>query len=274
MNYCNVENCDREIKSKGLCGRHYQSLWKFGDPLHVDKNGRSKEIKNKPLPYEETHKIINNIEYKLCRLCCKWHPMNEDYFYKKKGKDGFDSYCKNCSRKKYKEYRDNNSEIYIKRTYEHYQKNKESYDQRRTKWMRKNKDFVREYKKEWLQLNIEYMAQYQADRRERKTHDISDEEWDNCLNYFNYSCAYCGIPQEIHKEITNQVLHKEHYDHEGSNDLSNAVPACRRCNSSKWAHKIEVWYPKQNYYSLERFELITEWLNKDYKLYIETETNI
>lgn len=231
--------------------------------------------KYKPrVPYEKNHKEIDGIGHKKCKICEEFKTMNEDNFYKKKTNytDGFDTYCKPCSRKKYKKYRDENAEIYIKRTYKHYQENKEVYDQRRTKWMKENEEFVKEYRKEWLKLNAEHMSEYYTNRAANKKHEIEVEEWESCLKFFDHSCVYCGIPQDVHKEITNQVLHKEHFDHEGANDLSNAVPACRRCNSSKWAHEVDDWYPQQNYYDDYKFVKVKQWINEEHKKYIKVAT--
>ena len=56
------------------------------------------------IPYTESHKIIESIEYKLCRHCHKWFPLNEKYFNRhKNSKDGFSLYCKECIKKEQKD---------------------------------------------------------------------------------------------------------------------------------------------------------------------------
>ncbi|RKJ44582.1 HNH endonuclease, partial [Butyricicoccus sp. 1XD8-22] len=102
-----------------------------------------------------------------------------------------------------------------------------------------------------------------------KKHEISNEEWENCKNYFNYRCAYCGLPVEEHYrmwygKMRQFDLHREHVDHEGLNDLSNCVPACTSCNSSKWKHNLGDWYNDDNEnFSQERLYRIYKWLNQD-----------
>jgi len=217
------------------------------------------------------HKEINGVLHKRCKICEEWLPCTSEYFYKNKTNktDGLHPYCKKCARIKAKKYRDEHIDIYRQRTYEHYKNNKEIYDSRRTKWMKENKDRVKIYYKKFQKNNAEYFSQYNKERMMHKKHEITKEEWESCLRYFDYSCAYCGIPEKEHKQIYNKRLHKEHVDHDGANDLSNAVPACTTCNSSKWAHPFEEWYKQQEFYDEKRYKKIIKWLNEDYKLFIE-----
>jgi hypothetical protein len=62
-------------------------------------------------------------------------------------------------------------------------------------------------------------------------------------------------------------FHKEHVNHEGSNDLSNCVPSCKLCNTSKHVQELEEWYKRQPYFSEERLQKIYKWINEDWKLY-------
>lgn len=226
-------------------------------------------VKRKPRPYEECHKYLNGEEYKLCSDCNEWIPMNIDNFYRNKSApDDFNPNCKECARKKSLQYRNDNIEKARSTTYEHYQKNKESYDDRRTKWMQENKVHQRDYYKGYQKENSDYLNQYAAERRLHKTHAISNKEWEMCLEYFNFCCAYCEMPEEIAIEMFNRKLHREHVDHDGANDLSNAIPACTRCNSSKWAHPMEEWYRKRSFFKEENLDKIKQWLYVDYKIYI------
>jgi len=34
---CSIDGCEKDALQKGMCRPHYQSWWKHGDPLHVDK---------------------------------------------------------------------------------------------------------------------------------------------------------------------------------------------------------------------------------------------
>lgn len=128
----------------------------------------------------------------------------------------------------------------------------------------KNKKYIDKGKrKEWEINNKQKLYIY---GKMHKNHEISEKEWNFCKEYFNNSCAYCGLTEEKHKLIYDQQLHKEHVDHNGANDLSNCVPACKSCNSSKHTFKLGDWYNHNNeHFNTENLERINNWLLKDYQ---------
>lgn len=112
------------------------------------------------------------------------------------------------------------------------------------------------------------MSQYAKDRYSNKKHNISDYEWAKCKEYFNNSCAYCGMNVEIHKSVFKQDLHRDHVDCNGENDLSNCVPACKECNCSKKDNEMFAWYLNKDYYHQMKLTKIRSWLNGDYLKYM------
>lgn len=97
-----------------------------------------------------------------------------------------------------------------------------------------------------------------------KNHEISAEEWGICKQYFSNSCAYCGLTEENCLDKYNQVLHKEHVDCNGLNDITNCVPSCKSCNSQKWILSLEEWYNEDNpAFDEERLNRIHKWLSED-----------
>ena len=64
---------------------------------------------------------------------------------------------------------------------------------------------------------------------------------------FNNSCAYCGGPGPFHDD------HVEPLSRGGLDTPTNLVPACQRCNSSKWAKPVEVWYLSQPFFCPDRW---------------------
>lgn len=74
--------------------------------------------------------------------------------------------------------------------------------------------------------------------------------------------------EKYHKEIYNKQLHREHVHPLGANDLSNCIPACTSCNSTKSNQEFEDWYNKDNdRFTDERLHKINQWLENDYKIH-------
>jgi 5-methylcytosine-specific restriction endonuclease McrA len=92
------------------------------------------------------------------------------------------------------------------------------------------------------------------ERRAALTGTYTPEEWLNCLDFFSCSCAYCG---EVHALTVDHItaLSKG-----GPNTISNIVPACSRCNSSKNASEIVSWFTNQSFYEQIRLQRILEWV--------------
>ena len=69
-------------------------------------------------------------------------------------------------------------------------------------------------------------------------HDLlTMEQWLETLEYFDYSCAYCGGPFEV----------IEHYLRGAGTTVSNCVPACFSCNvmKDKYRHDLS-FYQNEN----------------------------
>ncbi len=224
-------------------------------------------VKNRvQLSYEESHRVNNDIIEKKCNKCGNWFSLNEDNFYKNKcSPDGYFPKCKECEKTRSLEYK-----------YSHHDQQKAS----QKRWREEKHDIFIQQMKDWRKDNKEYKQQYQLEyqrnntdklkiygkNRKHKNHNITKRQWEICKAYFNYECAYCGITEKEAKKRYKQKLHKEHFDDNGANDLSNCVPACKSCNSSKWEHDANEWYNKQSFYSEERLEKIIKWITEDYKL--------
>ena len=129
-------------------------------------------------------------------------------------------------------------------------------------WRENNKEDIYNYTKEYQKANPDKMKKYRIEREMHKEHDISEEEWIKCKNYFNYQCSFCGMPEENAKERYNNKLHKEHAINNGSNQIDNCIPACKSCNSKKRKLDWNVWFiPKNKLFNQERYTRIERWLN-------------
>lgn len=210
------------------------------------------------------YKTIDETKCKLCLMCNEYLPMTNEYFYKKNTKDGLNSYCIPCSFKKSREWVDSNPEKYkilkLKKV-----ANKTEAQKQRSRDSSKERNLNGKFKK-WQQENRNKIKDYNEYRSMNKKHDISESEWDICKDYFDYACAYCSLPLEQHFTIFNgkstlSDFHKEHFDHDGANDITNCIPSCKSCNSRKHIKTFDEWYCDQNeVYSKRRFNKICKWI--------------
>lgn len=92
---------------------------------------------------------------------------------------------------------------------------------------------------------------YEA-RKRGLVSDMTASQWRSTLEYFGYSCVYCGgQPKQLIQEHFIPVTSK------GGYTISNIVPACARCNNSKRAASAKDWVQSVDYVlpnALERIE--------------------
>lgn len=202
------------------------------------------------------------ITTKDCTDCKRHKPLSEFYQQKKTSKKSgeyvyYVPQCKECTKSRAIKWKGENRESFLE---SQKKRNKKFAMQMRENTKRRRENG--EYRK-WQQNNKDKIKEYQLQRTMNKTHDISNEEWINCKEHFNFACAYCGISEEEAKKEYGNFLHKEHVEHNGSNEIDNCIPACKRCNGLKWTFSMDEWYNELNdYYTPQRYEKIIGWLIK------------
>jgi hypothetical protein len=267
----------------------------------VNERGFSCKINNKErmitkvyIKYKDKHKITNGLEHKWCFDCNEWYPLDAEHFkVQPSKKDGFSERCKICQERynheNYMKNHDENLEKSKKRQRDNwdtvrvgqlkwFQENKKHATTRFKKYRKDKKEQIRKTTKNYMKKHPEKQEVYNQNRR-KKNHIILDDEWKACKEYFNNSCAYCGLPIENHYrtyagKLQKIDLHKEHVDDNGKRDLSNCVPSCQSCNSQKWKFELEEWYNLDNHkYKQENLDKIYKWLKEDYLKYIKAIDN-
>lgn len=218
------------------CKREY-------DKEYREKN--KEKIKVKQRKYSEQRKVY----YK------KWYEENQEHV---------------------KAYREANKEKKTEQNKRYWAENKEKEKVRVNKWRKENADYIKQYRIENRERDREQLRKWYNTERGRKIsmtrtnvyrakkkmllNDFTVEQWDECLKHFNNTCAYCGEHHE--------VLEQEHFipvSKGGPFTKENIVPACRNCNASKLNQDFFEWYPKQNYYSIERENKILSYLGREVK---------
>lgn len=244
------------------------------------KKGAQKRAREK---YEKTHRINKNNEIeKFCPICKEWKLCNEEYFYKNKSNktDGLCPNCKECDIEKSKQrIKDIGKEAFIAGVRASQIRHEDTFKKYQHDYDIKNREQRRNKLARWQKsLKGKERTKKYSEKRYHKNHKVNKKEWISCKEYFSnkegeYCCAYCGLPISQHfklyrGEITNIDLHKEHVIHNGENDLSNCIPSCQSCNSSKSKNEMEIWFREKEFFTEERLQKIYKWLDEDYKLYI------
>jgi hypothetical protein len=250
-----------------------------------EKERRKQERKNKK--WNNEHRIINNIVYKLCSIHKEYFPnesiwilMDDEHFYKndKNGLDGFSNRCKRCEIKRSRQNQIDNPERTRENKARWHRENQEHKLDLGRKWVQEHPEERREYLKNYYHSNPEKHAEYRRKREMHKHHEISDIEWDNCKKYFDYKCACCGKPisEHYHRQRGKMILFdfcKDHFVNDGSNDLTNCIPLCKTCNGKKNTKTFEEFYNNKNkYYTEERLDKIYKWIYEDCFNYLESKT--
>jgi hypothetical protein len=210
---------------------------------------------------------------RICTSCNNWLVEEDNFYLKNKSKPekGYGSQCKSCM---------------SKLAFEREKKNPFKRKISSRKWNNKpeTRKLMNELNKkrresgkvlEWQRTESgKFSLKKAQEKRKAKKHRLSKQEWEDCKAYFNYECAYCGLPIEEHLikrkgKLINIDLHKEHVIDQGRNDIKNTIPSCQSCNSSKHTSSLNDWYNKNNpNYTYERYHKIYQWLRYDYKKYI------
>jgi hypothetical protein len=206
-------------------------------------------------------------------------------------KDGLRCYCRKCSKsldKKYREsnpdksrakckrYRDANPDKVRTSNKAYYAGNREYEKERSATYREANPDYGKAYReanpekeharcKRYREANPEKMCaksnRYRASKR-ALPFQFTDQDWQECLEFYGHSCAYCGNPYVS--------LEQDHFipldDSKLPDDLKglsigtvpwNMVPACGFCNGSKHNKDPFQWLPAESSFWVHALRRIT-----------------
>jgi len=209
-------------------------------------------------------------EYKLCPDCQQTYPATTEFFapFKRNTTTGLYTYCRECSRKRDRAYKEKNREQIRQRDNERSAANREKKraifkrwydanckstrviqtpaDKRRLKsiYNRTNRDKINASKRRYHSQNPYKNRQWINTRRARKLSlpaDFSDSDWLTALDYWHYCCAYCGHQQDFW-----HTIEADHFipitDPTCPGTVpANMIPACKACNSSKHDRPAAEW---------------------------------
>ena len=111
---------------------------------------------------------------------------------------------------------------------------------------------------EWANANdcayVQYCLAYERvkkARRRQRVHkaggeDYTTAEWYARMKEYGYKCVYCGAKRDRSLRFGELTLEHVVPMPIGPNELSNIVPACHRCNSSKGDRDLLDWLKGQD----------------------------
>lgn len=91
--------------------------------------------------------------------------------------------------------------------------------------------------------------------------DLTDEQFLDVMELFDYKCAYCNHDLEPNKWA---IEHVNCVDKGGKTDVGNCLPACTKCNNKKGARSVEGWFTlafKENIIGLDNFKKIITYIS-------------
>lgn len=104
-------------------------------------------------------------------------------------------------------------------------KKREYYAEHEEECLERNRRWVEENREAWNIISSRHRArQYSA-----FPNDFTAEDWEAVLTHYRFCCAYCGVSENLQRD------HIVPLSLSGSHTISNIVPACKRCNTTKGA---------------------------------------
>lgn len=170
---------------------------------------------------------------KLCRKCGEEKPPEE--FYKRKDRpDGLTAACKTCTKANSSAYYYEHRDEVLARLRKAYPDNRDQILARHKKWYQQNRKRVYERNRQWWRKNTLRVMTQQRRRRALKAKVASQltvGQWQWLKEQSGFCCVYCGG-----HESAVGTLAQEHIvpvTQGGAYTITNIVPACGSCNSSK-----------------------------------------
>lgn len=224
------------------------------------------------------HYFIDGIESKDCGKCKEMLPL-ADYAKNLGLPDGLRIRCKKCDNESQAVYRENNVQklkdihknyceanretvLAKKRAYaKQFRKDNPGFDKLKSlEYQREHRGEARLRVKAWgLTPKGKESRRLQVNKRRARKKGLESnfttQQWEDCKQYFNCKCAYCGEEGELQQD------HFIPLSGGGEYTVFNVIPACQTCNFTKNRFNPFEWYPKHSTYSLKREQKILKYLN-------------
>lgn len=247
---------------KECCKKRLKEKYDNDEEYRKSNNRKSREYYNK-------HKNDKEWREKENKRSREWHKekrLNKEYRKEENARN-------RESRKKRMENNEYREKINKQKREKRANDNeyREKINKRKREWdkeKRINNEEYREHRREknreWMKNNPHINFNSINKRRsklENQGRGINREQWNECLKWFNWKCAYSGEKIQKNKSTHGRTLdHIVALDNIGLNEPWNVVPMRKGYNSSK-CNRIDSlnWYMEQEYFDIERLDKIVEW---------------
>ena len=181
---------------------------------------------------------------KECSKCLVTKPNTEEFFPKlKHAKCGLEATCKKCRSEYQKAHYQKNKAHRYQYAQTYYKAHTQEIKERTAKYAKENK------------LVKNTSKQRRIAKMRNLPYDFTTEQWLTCLLHFDNTCAYCGADDVL--------LCQDHVvpvTADGGYTVSNILPACTSCNTSKNDSDFLIWFRSRSFYSVEREQQIKQYL--------------
>jgi len=188
------------------------------------------------------------LKSKTCRVCGESHDLSF-YHRDSRAKDGHRNECKNCSKKKGREYYLANREKYKAETKRRYRENRQAAIEYARQWRQKNPEKVKEYHERYRERYPEKERLRHIDKQLRrnalkKNNGVFKVRAKDLSKIYSMPCTCCGSRGKIHVDHVIPIAKG------GVHGVGNLQPLCESCNTSKADKYMIEWKKyKQDYAS-------------------------
>lgn len=222
---------------------------------------------------------------RLCSRCNQEFPAAVEFF--RRQANAFVSRCKSCEKEYQREFRATHGDRIREREREksaiyrathreevaakmkkHVDANRDRINARNREWQRNHVEEQKARRLMWRTNNKHVINASTARRRARKrglADTLTAKEWESCLAYWNFRCAYCDAQLDYPAKRGASMDHFVPLSHPQclGTVMENVVPACFSCNSSKHNRDALTWlaevFGEQE--GLQKFERIATYFD-------------
>lgn len=233
------------------CQKEFPATLDFFTQNKYGQHGLASICKECEKLKKKKYRKENQDKIKSYRESIKEHKRKLDKAYYEANKEKIREYHAKHYRKNFKKIQKKNKQ--------YYEENKEQIIARNKIYETNNIDKVRKWKKKWRDTNPEKVALISQKRRADKLNtknSLTLEQWEQCLEFFNYKDAYTGLPMNVISQDHIIPISKG-----GPYIRENIVPCEININCSKQDSDMEEWFRKQTFFSEERLFKIYKWIN-------------